>query len=445
MTSDITIWLLIKNWWWFFFPIITAPLFSFFYLWWLRWEVWYPKLKWIVIKIRPPAETLKPFKAMEDVISIMWGIYDGPNWRERWCEGELVAGPFWLSFEVASIGGEIGFYMRILEDWQHMVEAAIYSQYPEAEISVVEDYTQNVPQDVPNKEWDLYSEDYTLMRDDIYPFKTYSMFFEEKPEVAKEEKRIDPIDSFLEALAKLKPAEQFWLQIVAAPITNGDIPWITRGKKIANRIAKRPEPSPSKSFLEGFFEDVTEIAFGYKAAEPPKKEEGLIAPELRLTPGEREILSAIEQKITKQGWKTWMRMVYLYKRNEPYFKGNTKLARTYFNHFMTEHLNTIVFWGATRTRIHYWFRDRRLYLRKRQRFESYVRRLPSLFPRTMMGTPFLQPGIIRTGPGIRGTIILNAEELATLYHFPAKIEALAPAVRPIQAKKGGPPPSLPIE
>ena len=275
MISDITIWLLIRNWWWFLFPIVTAPFFSFFYLWWLRWEVWYPKLNWIMIKIRPPAEIVKPFKAMEDVISIMWGIYDGPNWRERWCEGELVVGPFWLSFEMTSIGGEIGFYMRILDDWRHMVEAAIYSQYPEAEISVVEDYTQNVPQDVPNKEWDLYSEDYTFMKDDIYPFKTYSMFFEEKPEVAKEEKRIDPMDSFLESLAKLKPAEQFWFQIVSAPITNGDIPWVTRGKKMANRIAKRPEPSPSKPLLvvllEGWLEGLVEIIFGFKQEKAPRK------------------------------------------------------------------------------------------------------------------------------------------------------------------------------
>jgi len=48
-------------------------------------------------------------------------------------------------------------------------------------------------------------------------------------------------------------------------------------------------------------------------------------------------------------------------------------------------------------------------------------------------------------PHVRGTIILNSEELASLYHFPAKITALAPAITPIEAKKGGPPPGLPIE
>lgn len=437
----LTIWLILETWWWFFFPIIFVLSFKMFYLWWIRWEVWYPKNKWILIEIKPPKEILKPFRAMEDVISVLWAIYDSPNWRERWCEGELTNGPFWISFEIASLGGEIHFYMRILDGWREMVESTIYSYYPEAEISVVEDYVQKVPQNVPNKEWDLYSQDYTVKKDDAYPILTYSMFFEERPEVVKEEKRLDPIDSLMEAMAKLKPAEQFWFQIVAASITNDDIPWVTKGKALANKLAKRPEPKKAKSI----FQKVIEVLVGSKPAEAPK-EEGLIAPELRLTPGEKETLRGVETKITKKGFKTWMRIVYLYKREEPHFLGNNKIVSSYLHHFASQNLNIPVFWGPTRTKIHYWFRERRLYLRKRKNFRNYVERLPSLFPRTMRGDilwPFV--GFAPRGPGIGGTAILNTEEIATIYHFPAKITALAPAIKPVEAKKGGPPPSLPIE
>jgi len=81
-------------------------------------------------------------------------------------------------------------------------------------------------------------------------------------------------------------------------------------------------------------------------------------------------------------------------------------------------------------------------LRKRQQLRRYIERMPSLWPRTMTGKP-LFPGPIYTGPGIRGTIVLNIEELATLYHFPAKI--ITPTIAPVEAKKGGPPPELPME
>jgi hypothetical protein len=430
----------LKNWWWFFLPIILFRSFRFLYLWWIRVEVWAKKNKWILLEIKPPKEILKPFRAMEDVIDVLWGVYNAPNWREKWCEGEPPHAPFWFSFEIASFGGEIHFFIRILDVWRDMVEAMIYSQYPEAEISLVEDYTQKVPQDVPNKEWDLYAEDYSLMKDDVYPIRTYSMFFEERPEVVKEEKRLDPLDSLLEALAKLKPAEQLWFQIVANPITNADIPWVSRGEAVANKIAKRPEVAKPKSI----FREIFEILVGGKEEAPPK-EEGLIAPELALTPGEKDVLQGVETKISKKGFKTWMRIVYLYKRKEPHFLGNYKIIRSYLHHFSAQNLNIPVFWGPTRTRIQYWFRERRLYLRKRQQFLRYGLRVPSSWPRTMSGEPFRPFGFAPRGPGIRGTIILNSEELATIYHFPAKITAMAPAVKPVEAKKGGPPPGLPIK
>ena len=233
----------------------------FLYLWWIRWELYYKKMKWILIEIVPPREILKPFRAMEDIFSIFWGVYDGANWREKFCEGELPNAPFWFSLELVSFGGEIHFYIRILEVWRSLAESAIYSQYPDAEIKVVDDYTKNISQDIPNKEWDLYGEDYSLKKEDPYPIKTYSMFFEEKPEVVKEEKRLDPISAILESYASLKPTEQFWLQIVAAPIQDKDFPWETRGRKLADKIARRKEPSgpPLFGWLARLIRDVGDL------------------------------------------------------------------------------------------------------------------------------------------------------------------------------------------
>lgn len=441
-------WSFLRMWWWVFPPIILFFPFRFLYKWWIEWEMWYPGNKWILLKIVPPKEIINTFKAMEDVYNILFGIHDDPNWREQWCEGTLTGGPNWLSWEIASIGGKIHFYVRCLEPQRALLEDTLYSHFPEIEISLVEDYTQKVPQDVPNAEWDLYSEDYTLANEQAKPIKTYTMFFDEKPEAgAAEDIRIDPIDSMLESMSRLNPDEQLWFQMVTAPVLPGNATFdlMSEGKALINKIVQRPEiKEESKPHI--FIEAINELIFGKKEEE--KKEESssdwMSAPELRLTSGEKETIKAIERKISKSKFKTWMRIVYLYKRDKPFFKGNYKIIRSYFNHFTHATWNALVFWGSTRTRIHYWSAGRRLYLRKRKNFRNYVRRLPSMFPINMDGEPMFEKGLVSRTPGIRGTAAFNSEELATIYHFPAKISSvIAPAILPIEAKKAGPPTGLP--
>jgi len=443
MEISFIIFQILKSWWWILLPIILWFPAKSLYLWWIRWEVWYPKFKWILLEIKPPKEVLKPFSAMENIFSILWGIIDLPNWRERWCEGELVlGGGLWFSFEIASFGGETHFYIRIPDFFRNTAEATIYSQYPEAEISLVEDYTKNVPQDIPNKNWDLYGEDFNFMKEDCYPIKTYLTFFEERPEVM-EEKRLDPIDSLLESLSKLQSGEQFWLQIITNPITDGNYPWTAKGREIADKIAKRPAPAKPKSVIQ----EAAEILItGKKPEEKPPERLELIAPELRLTPGEKEILTGIENKIKKYAYLTSIRCIYICQKDKPYFFGNYKLGRSYFNQFMIQNLNAIVFMGPTRSRIQYWLRDRRLYLRKRKQFRHYLERMPPYFPWNLEGKPVfpqVRP-FYPMGPGRgKGGLVLNIEELATIYHFPVKI--VVPTVPRVEAKKAGPPPGLPTE
>jgi hypothetical protein len=232
-----------KNWWWVGFPILPYFLARFFYFWWMRWEVFYPKtFKWILLEIKPPKEVLKPFSAMETVYSLFFGLYDDPNWRERWCKGApTIHYGGWFSFEICSFGGEIHFFLRIPEHFRGPAESAIYSQYPETEITLVEDYTQKVPRDIPNEKWDLYAEDYTFSKADHFPIKTYTIFFE-RPEEEKrvaEEKRLDPLNSLLENLSQLQSGEQLWFQLVCSPFSDSQFPWIDKAKKEINKNKKR--------------------------------------------------------------------------------------------------------------------------------------------------------------------------------------------------------------
>lgn len=414
-------WTIFKNWWWFFGPLILYYPLRSLYFWWLNWHVWYPKIKWILIEIKPPREILKSFKAMEDIFNQLWAIaYHRPNWKERWCEGELFTPTSgWFSAEIVSIGGQIHFYFRIREGWRNMVESTIYAQYPDIEISLVDDYTKNVPSDIPNKDWDFYGEEYRLLADDPFPIKTYSSFFEKEGETVRTgEEKIDPLNSFLEDLSRLKPGEQFWFQIIAESILPRDHSWQARGKEIINKLTKRPEKPKPKPILQ----EAIEILIS--GPPKPKEEKEVFPPEMKLTPGEREFLKSIENKIYKPSFKVSMRALYLAKR-DVWFAGNKYLARTYLSHFINDPQG-LAHWGETRAKVHYFLRSRRIYLRKRKLLRNYINRFHPKYPRGSS----------------KGCFVLNIEELATIFHFPSKITV--PTLPYVEAKKAGPPPNLPI-
>ena len=397
---------------------------KYFYLWWIHWEVWYKEMTWIMLEIVPPSEILKPHRAMEDFYNVLWHIIDAPNWREVWCEGELVNGPFWYSVEIASFEGEIHFYLRIVREHRAAFESQLHAHYPDAEILEVEDYTKKAPKNVPSKDYEMYGEDFVLAAPDPYPIKTYK-YFEIKPEETEEERRVDPLLSLLESMAKLGKGEQLWLQMIVAPITNDDVPWVSQGKGIIEELTGRKVPQKSKSIVSEAFNLVVHDKMPF---EQDKKEESIIPTEMKLTPGERETVYAVEQKIAKLGFRTCIRSIYITHRGA-YFSPNGKIPRTYFVHFSTQDMNYIRFWGKTRPKIHYFFRKRRVYARKRAILRKYISRFPPLFPK-------------RTGPG---TMVLNAEELATIFHLPGKAALLPPGVPRTSARSGVPPASIPFD
>lgn len=421
----VVLWLVFKTWWWVIIPGLLYFPAKGLYQWWVWWEVEYAALPWVVFEIIPPAEIEKPFRAMEDVFSTFWSIYDGANWREIWCQGELPKGPYWFSFEIRSKAGEIHFYLRIMKEAEKFIKGILHAHYPEAEIIEVEDYAKTIPQDIPNQSLDFYMEILTTYAPRPYPIKTYK-FFEIRPEEVEEEKRVDPMSRLLEDMAMLKEGEELWFQIGITPVGDSDNGWITEGRRLADKLSKRPETAARKSMIGQALRYLFLTKTPY--TEDEIKEREVIPPEMKLTPGERKIVEAIEEKISKKGFVVFARCFYIYKP-EAYSSPNKRIPRSYFMHFNTEDMNNIRDWRRTKTRIHYWFRKRRLYARKRKALKKTINRFPPLFPERMGD----------------GTMLLNAEELATIFHFPMKASSLPPGVPRIAAKKGGPPPNIPTE
>ncbi len=418
----------VKTWFWVLIPFILWKPLSYLYLWW-RSEVFGSKIDYILLEIRIPKDIVKPTRAMETVIAGIYQIlYDPPDKWEKWIEGKFQV---FGSLEIASIDGVPHFFIRIPKSIRESIESVVYAQYPEAEITEAPDYTNFVPKDIPNKDWDLWGDNYCLLKPDPYPIKTYKDFETEREVL--EEKRIDPFSALLEGMGQTGPGEQIWIQIRIEPMEGNY--WKDAGQAIRDELARRPKKKEVKNKIM-VLEAMECLLAGVVPTGPTvtKEEESLIPPEMKLTPGEREILAAIENKISKIGLKTSIRFIYL-GRKEFFFKARLRLVFGFFGSLGSMGLNLLKPMGQptiTKIKKSFFFpinylAPKRAYLRKRRLFKKYLDRKPPFHP----------------NPG--GTYILSVEELATLFHFPSKNVTPAPFVERISVKKRAAPANLPVE
>lgn len=382
--------------------------------------------KRVVLEIKVPKTIIRPLRAMEAVFVSFWGTYDPPSsWKEEHFKGKKILG---ASFEIAGIDGVPHFFVRLPASNRKLFESAVYSQYPEVEIVEVPDYTRQVPEDIPNKEWDLWGCDFELIKPDVYPIRTYEDFYEEKPDVVKEEKRIDPLSHLFEEISRTQEGEQLWFSIFIMPHgPKDDSGFFDRARKEIDKLAKRPEKTKSNLLLLDFWNLLVK-------GEPPvaevKKEDTFLPPEMKLTTGERDVVSAIERKKSKNVFNCFIKYVYVAKR-KVFYNSAKGFGTSFFSQFGTQNLNSMKPWGMTTTKVHSpeFFTARKLYLRKRDLLENYRTRDPAFDPFPVEGSSYF----------------LNTEELATMYHFPSADAVPSSALQRMETKKGAPPSQLPVE
>ncbi len=421
-------WAVLKTWWWVLPPLILWRPFIYLYKSW-RNDAFSNTFDSMLLEIRMPNEVDRPFKAMEQVFAGFWMLYDPPDWWEEWIEGKYQVS---FTIEIVSNGGDICFYLRFPKALRNLIESSIYAQYPDVELSEAEDYTQKVPQNIPNKEWDLWGCDYEFLKPDFYPIKTYAKFFEESP-AAKEEKRVDPLPALLEGMAQLNPGEQAWVQIRVKPITIAEDNYKERAKKDVDKLASRPEEKEVKRYpliKEALDVLITGEHPGLRQEE--EKTETFLPPEMKLTPGEREVVAGIESKISKTMFNCFIRFMILGERDS-WNKANLKNILGFFANFNTENLNAFKPWGPSITKIHkhergftnLFFHDSLLFAKKRKLWRKYIKRLNYEFPKKDK------------------TFILNTEELATVFHIIGRQAVPAPTISRVEARRAEPPPHLP--
>jgi hypothetical protein len=377
-------------------------------------------LKWTLLEIIPPKDIEMSPLPMESIFAGLAGVVKGSNAYEEFVKGEF---PVSFSLELASIEGSVHFYVRTQQQFRNLVEAHFYSQYPNIEVAEVPDYVLFLPKSIPNKDWDLWGTDLELTKPDLYPIKTYRSFEEDVTG-----KMVDPLAGVIESLGKLGPGQHMWFQIVATPQNEK---WYNTGKATVDEFLGRVKESRPGVFSRLFSEifdilgNITtgmlggELSFS-AAAEAEKKEEQPV--EFRLTPGEKDVLKALQMNLGKQMFKVRMRLLYMGRR-EGFSRANISAFMGGLKQFQDQNLNGFKPNDDSKTYANYLFVNERLRYRQRKLYRRYMTR--------------------DTDPQ-KTRFLLSSEELATVYHIP-DMQVIAPSLTRVTAKRGSAPANLPVE
>ncbi len=453
--------------------------------WWLEYvrKLKISEAKWTMIEIKIPKEVYKSPAAIEVVLNSLYGdtkpplftkgidtkwstlISDFGKWYSALWTGVW---PLWWSLEIASIEGNIYFFIRCEPKNREMIENLLYSQFPQAEITEVDDYTKYVPSFKTGNGWDLRGCEYKLKETfevkkgdnkikfaiDALPLKTYVDYGLHDSFNLEEEQKIDPLVPFLQAIGSLGQGEQAWFQIVMqgswAHFDNPDleaaekkpfITWQEVGRYWIDKIILKPWQS---ILVQGKDAVVDKDGKVTKEAVPATFNTGFKdAPER-----EKSRIEATERKIIKSGYDCGIRLVYIAKKDK--FKkdkfGEIKNALKQFN---APNLNSLEAINGTDDGFDYpWqdYKDLKKTTNREKMFKRYVKR-DFFYPPEMGMTVAIKKAVDK--PLVNGTLksveksVLSTEELATLFHFPGSV-ATTSALGRIEAQKAEPPANLPI-
>ncbi len=354
-------------------------------------------LDFILLEIKLPRDIEKTPLAMELVLQSLYQTSSG-TWYDHWIKGKVRV---WFSLELISEEGRIRFFIRTPAKFRKVIESHLYAHYPGIEVSQVEDYIGQAPFLHEKDEWDMWGADFVLTKADPYPIKTYIDYGLDKTDL-EEENKSDPLNTTIEFLGSLGRDQYLWTQLLVQPVKD-------RFSKPDTLFGKHGWKDEAKRVVK----------------ELKEKSGGGDEGKGRASKRDSEVIHAIERSASKIGFDCGIRAMYLARRER--FDGTLipGVAGLY-RQFNTEDLNG--FRPTRTTDFDYPWQDYkgiRLARKKNDLFKAYVRR--SYF----------------YGPYKRRPFVLNAEELATIWHFPGRVTE-TPTFERIESRKSEPPTNLPV-
>lgn len=195
-----------------------------------------------------------------------------------------------LSFELASVNGQIRFYVWVPKTFQSFVEGQIYSQYPSVQIHEAdEDYVTHERQHSV-----VYTSELTLTSSEYLPIKTFQSF------------EVDPLAGITGTLAKLEATgDELWVQILVRPVADewhkDSDNWI-KSVKNGNPLGFLMGDGFSFKWVGGLFAALSK---------PPEQGIGSGSAPKELSERDKTRITEAEKKATKLGYQVKIRMAYL--------------------------------------------------------------------------------------------------------------------------------------
>jgi hypothetical protein len=225
-----------------------------------------------------------------------------------------------LSFEFASVDGQIRFYAWVPKQLRTFVEGQIYSQYPTVQIrEAEEDYVSH-----ERNHSIVYTTDITLTDNEVLPIKTFQSF------------EVDPLAGITGTLAKLETTgDEMWVQILARPIADD---WHKTTEKWVKGVRDGKQSSTTKYL--GWLPGVLEALW-----KPPEAGEKVTVAK-ELSDRDKTRISEAETKATKLGYQVKIRVAYL-GENQEHARQQLQAIVGTFKQFNSTNLNGFKSSGAS--------------------------------------------------------------------------------------------------
>ena len=192
-----------------------------------------------------------------------------------------------LSFEIASVGGRIQFYVWVPKTLQSFVEGQIYSQYPQVQIHAAdEDYVTH-----ERHHSVVYTSELVPTDKEFLPIKTFQSF------------EVDPLAGITGTLAKLEDTdEELWIQILVRPVADD---W----HKASDAWIKSVKNGGMAIFSGGGLNGKWLATLLTALWNPP--EQGTAGAAKEVSERDKTRISEAEKKATKLGYQAKIRIAYL--------------------------------------------------------------------------------------------------------------------------------------
>lgn len=390
----------------------------------LFWELWvdyvqgkqFLGLKYTVLELKLPKDTFKSPLAMEAFLSSIHNTGAGSPYAQYW-KGETRP---WYSLELVSIEGQVKFFIWCEDRRKAGVYSGLYAQYPGIEITQREDYTRSVhwnPDEIR-----IFAGEFEFTKKPennglAYPIKTYIDYGLDKD--PKEEFKVDPLLQLLEWMGSVGPNQQAWFQF----IIRAHMP----DQRKPGHLFKRYD-----AWKTAAQDEINKILL---IKDPETKVAGEVNPETgyaripTISKPDQDIVEALGRSISKLPFDVCIRALYIAKKDvfdTPFGIGGIIGNMKAFN---SENLNGLKLNGK---KWHQSLGDPWLDYKNFRR-NRYGRLALMAFKRR---SAFYEPFKCKT-------IVLNTEELATVYHFPGSVSQ-TPSLERVPSKKGQAPGNLPV-